>query len=79
MPTDDVEEDIQKLGEHACEVLVHMHLPKLSERFASQTQTLTSLLNLVWNAALFAEDCSKPGFRGEWYAVLSQESFLMRI
>lgn len=65
MPTDDVEEDIQNLGEQACEVLVCMRLPKLSERFASQTQTLSSLLSLVWNAAIFAEDCSKPEFREE--------------
>ncbi|KAH8993139.1 hypothetical protein EDB92DRAFT_1855060 [Lactarius akahatsu] len=65
MPTDNIEEDIQNLGEQACEVLVHMHQLKPPERFASQTQILTSLLNLVWNAALFAEDCSKPGFREE--------------
>ncbi|KAI9435551.1 WD40-repeat-containing domain protein [Lactarius indigo] len=65
MPTYNVEEDIQNLGEQACEVLVHMHQLKPPERFASQTQTLTSLLNLVWNAAFFAEDCSKPGFKEE--------------
>ena len=65
MPTDDVEEDVQNLGERACDVLTHMNLPKLSERFASQAQTLSSLLNLVRNAAVFAEDCSKLEFRGE--------------
>ena len=65
MPTDDVEEDIQNLGERACEVLVHMHLPKLSECFASQTNTVSSLLTVVQNAAMFAEDCLKPEFRGD--------------
>lgn len=65
MPTEDVEEDIQNLGEQACEVLIHMQLPKLSERFTSQTQTLSSLLSLVRNAAMFAEDCSKPESREE--------------
>ena len=44
MPTEDVEEDIQNLGEQICDVLVHMHLPKLSELFVSQAQTLASLL-----------------------------------
>ena len=79
MPTDDVEEDIQNLGEQACDVLVHMHPQKLPERFASQTQTLTSLLSLVQNAAMYAEDCSKPEFRGVLCSLLFPELFLMRI
>lgn len=75
MPTEYVEEDIQNLGEQACEVLIHMQLPKLSERFTSQTQTLSSLLSLVRNAAMFAEDCSKPEFRGMWYAVFCARNY----
>jgi hypothetical protein len=75
MPTEDVEEDIQNLGEQACEVLIHMQLPKLSERFTSQTQTLSSLLSLVRNAAMFAEDCSKPEFRGTSYVVFCVRNY----
>ena len=75
MPTEDVEEDIQNLGEQACEVLIHMQLPKLSERFTSQTQTLSSLLRLVRNASMFAEDCLKPEFRGMWYAVFCDRNY----
>ncbi len=68
MPSNDVEKDIQNLGEQACEVLVHIHSPKFSESLESQSQTLSSLLNLVSNAAMFAEDSLKPEFRGEWRA-----------
>jgi len=75
MPSEDVEEDIQNLGERICDVLVHMHLPKLSELFTSQTQTLISLLNLIWNAAVFAEDCSKPEFKGVFRSLLFPELF----
>ena len=77
MPTEDVEEDIQNLGEQICDILVHMHLPKLSELFVSQTQTLVSLLTLIQNAAMFAEDCSKLEFIGVWYSLLLPELFLM--
>jgi hypothetical protein len=65
MPTDDVEADVQNLGEQVQDLLVDMQLPKFSERLTSQTQTVTYLLNLVGNAALFAEDCSKLEFKGE--------------
>jgi hypothetical protein len=65
MPTDDVEADVQNLGEQVQDLLVDMQLPKFSERLTSQTQTVTCLLNLVGNAALFAEDCSKLEFKGE--------------
>jgi hypothetical protein len=77
MPTEDVEKDIQNLGEQICDVLVHM--PKLSELFASQTQTLTSLLMLIRNAAMFAEDCSKLEFKGVLCSLLLPELFIMRI
>jgi hypothetical protein len=66
MPTDAVEEDVQNLGEQVQDTLVEIQLPKFSERLTSQTQTVTCLLNVVANAALFAEDCSKLEFKGEW-------------
>jgi hypothetical protein len=65
MPTDTVEEDVQNLGEQVHDLLVDMQLPKFSERPTSQTHTITYLLNWVGNAALFAEDCSKPEIKGE--------------
>jgi hypothetical protein len=65
MPTDTVEEDVQNLGEQVHDLLVDMQLPKFSERLTSQTHTITYLLNLVGNAALFAEDCSKLEIKGE--------------
>ena len=65
MPTDDVDADVQNLGEQVYDVLVEMQLPKFSERLASQSLTITYLLNLIGNAALFAEDCSKLEFKGE--------------
>ena len=77
MPTEDVEEDIQNLGEQICDILVHMHLPKLSELFVSQAQTLASLLMLIQNAAMFAEDCSKLEFIGALCSLLLPKLFLM--
>ena len=65
MPTDDVDADVQNLGEQVHDVLVEMQLPKFSEHLASQSLTITYLLNLIGNAALFAEDCSKLEFKGE--------------
>jgi hypothetical protein len=69
MPSNNVEEDVQNLGEQVHDLLVDIQLPKFSERLTSQTHTITYLLNLVGNAALFAEDCSnltsKPEFKGE--------------
>jgi hypothetical protein len=65
MPTDTVEEDVENLGEQVHDLLVDMQLPKFSERLTSQTHTITYLLNLVGNAALFAEDCSKLEIKGE--------------
>ncbi|KAI0263300.1 hypothetical protein BC834DRAFT_938963, partial [Gloeopeniophorella convolvens] len=63
MPTDDVEEDVQHLGEQICELLVHMQVPRYSERLFSQVYAIPSILNLITNAATFAEDCSKPEFK----------------
>lgn len=65
MPTDDVDADIHNLGEQIHDLLIEMQLPKFSERLASPTLTVTYLLNLVGNAASFAEDCSKIEFKGE--------------
>ena len=65
MPTDDVGADVQNLGEQVHDVLLEMKLPKFSERLASQSPTVTYLLHLIGNAALFAEDCSKLEFKGE--------------
>lgn len=65
MPADTVEEDVQNLGEQVHDLLVEMKLPKYSERLTSQTHTVIYLLNLVGNAALFAEDCSKLEIKGE--------------
>jgi len=65
MPTKDTEADVQKLGEQIQDLLVTIQLPKFSERLTSQIQTVTYILNLVENAALFAEDCSKLDFKGE--------------
>ncbi|KAH9015816.1 hypothetical protein EDB84DRAFT_1567566 [Lactarius hengduanensis] len=67
MPTDRVEDDIQHLGEQICEMLSEMCLQKHSERLASQPQTVTSLLKLFDNPAVFAADCSNSNrkeFRG---------------
>jgi hypothetical protein len=66
MPTDAVEADVQNLGEQVYDTIVDIQLPKFAERLTCQTQTVTCLLNLVGNAALFAEDCSKLDFKGEW-------------
>jgi hypothetical protein len=65
MPTDEVDADVQNLGEQVHDVLVELQLPKFSELLASQSLTITYLLNLIGNAALFAEDCSKREFKGE--------------
>lgn len=65
MPTDDVGADVQNLGEQVHDVLLEMKLPKFSERLASQSTTVTYLLYLIGNAALFAEDCSKLEFKGK--------------
>ncbi|KAH9967795.1 hypothetical protein BJV74DRAFT_868775 [Russula compacta] len=59
MPTNNVGEVVQGLGEQVYDLLVYMQLPKFSEHLTSQTQTVTYILKLVENAALFAEDCSK--------------------
>lgn len=72
MPTDDVGIDVQNLGEQVHDVLVEMQLPKFSERLGSQSLTIMYLLNLVGNAVLFAEDCSKPEFKGTWHAEATQ-------
>ena len=64
MRTNDMDADVQNLGEQVHDVLVEMQLPKFSERLASQSLTIMYLLNLVGNVALFAEDCSKPEFKG---------------
>ncbi|KAI0278900.1 hypothetical protein BC826DRAFT_632230 [Russula brevipes] len=50
--------DVQSLGEQVHDLLVDMQLPKFAERLISQTWTVTYILNLVRNAALFAEDCA---------------------
>jgi hypothetical protein len=63
--TDDVDADVQNLGEQVHDVLVEMQLPKFSERLASQSLTVMYLLNLFGNVALFAEDCSKLEFKGK--------------
>jgi hypothetical protein len=70
MPTDDVDPGISNLGEQVHDLLVEMQLPKFSEHLAShwQTSTITYLLLLISNAALFAEDCSKLKFKGEYNA-----------
>jgi len=68
MPTDDVDADVQNLGEQVHNTLVEMQLPKFSERLASQSLTTTYLLNLIGNVALFAEDCSKLEFKGDSHA-----------
>ena len=68
MPTDDVNPGVQNLGEQIHDLLVEMQLPKFSERLASQTMTVTNLLYLIGNAALFAEDCSKLKSKGEYGA-----------
>jgi hypothetical protein len=65
MPTEDAEPDIQKLGEKIQDLLITIQLPKFSERLTSQIQTVTYILKLVENAALFAEDCSKLDLEGE--------------
>ena len=65
MQTDDMDADVQNLGEQVHDVLVEMQLPKFSERLASQSPTIMCLLNLIGNVALFAEDYSKPEFKGK--------------
>jgi hypothetical protein len=74
MPTDDVDEDVQNLGEQIHELLIEMQLPKFSERLSAQTYTASGLLSMIGNAALFAEDCSKVEFKGE-YAQISPLNF----
>jgi len=76
MPTDDVDQGVQDLGEQVHDLLIEMQLPKFSERLTSQNATVTYLLNLIGNAALFAEDCSKPKFKGEYSAYCTPDSLI---
>ena len=66
MPTNNVGEVVQDLGEQVHGLLDYMQSPKFSEHLISQTQTVTYILKLVENAALFAEDCSKRDVEGEY-------------
>ena len=65
-PTNNVGEVVQGLGEQVCDLLDYMRLPKFSEHLISQTQTVTYILKLVENAALFAEDLSNREVGGEY-------------
>jgi hypothetical protein len=76
MPTDDVDPGVQNLGEQVHDLLIEMQLPKFSEPLASQTTTVTYLLHLIGNAALFAEDCSKPKFKGGYNAYFTPDSLI---
>ncbi|KAI0296962.1 WD40-repeat-containing domain protein [Multifurca ochricompacta] len=76
MSTDDVEEDVQNLGEQVRELLLYVQLPKFFEHLQSQAQTIISMLHLIENAAMFAGDCSKPEFRDELGTFDTRKSIL---
>ncbi|KAI0263244.1 WD40-repeat-containing domain protein [Gloeopeniophorella convolvens] len=65
MPTEHVEDDIQRLGEQACAVLTCLQESKVPECLDSQESTVRAMIHLVGNAAMFAEDCSKLEFRDD--------------
>lgn len=76
MPTYDVEDDLQDLGEELCALLLHLQEPESASKLVSQNDTVETALSLIENAAMCAEDYSKPEAKGP--SISSSDASILR-
>ncbi|KAI0049018.1 WD40 repeat-like protein [Auriscalpium vulgare] len=76
MPTDAVDEDLQRLGEQIQDLLLHIQKPEEQERLHSQNATVSSFFDLLINASMCAEDYSKSDAKENSLVVQSRDDTL---